>query len=62
MLNEESIQRILAGVRIDESQSSLIDIQLIRQRHKNIFRSLVKEFIEDLGYAEVRQIVSDCLD
>jgi len=62
MLNEESLQRIFAGVEREEAQSSLIEIELIRQRHKNIFRSIVKEFISDLGYAEVRRIVGDCLD
>jgi hypothetical protein len=62
MLNEENIKRIFAGTEREESQSSLIEIELIRQRHKNIFRSIVKEFAQDLGYAEIRKIVGECLD
>lgn len=62
MLNEESLQRIFAGIEREESQSSLIEIELIKQRHKNIFRSIVKEFAQDLGYAEIRKIVGECLD
>lgn len=62
MLNEESLQRIFAGIEREESQSSLIEIDLVRQRHKNIFRSIVKEFALDLGYAEIRKIVGECLD
>lgn len=62
MLNEESLQRIFAGIEREEGQSSLIEIELIKQRHKNIFRSIVKEFAQDLGYAEIRKIVGECLD
>jgi hypothetical protein len=62
MLNEESLERIFAGIEREEGQSVLLDISLIKQRHRNIFRSIVKEFISDLGYAEVRKIVGECLD
>jgi len=60
MLDERKIASIFAG--LEEVQSSLLDKETIRQRHKNMFTSIVKEFISDLGYAEVRKIVGDCLD